>query len=382
MVHAIFILVAALTLWGDYKAWRRWGSGRITAATLLILNVLPLLMMLVMFIAKDNTQPLMSFSSWMLTLYTVATIARLALYFGWLVCRRVWLGVVLCACAIAILSNGIINTRSKLVVKNITVTDNRVPASFDGFRIAFFSDLHIGSLVSPEREISTLVDSINNQHADIVIFGGDLINIRANELTDNILPHLARIRSEHGIFAVLGNHDTGTYVKDSLTTTKESTKRLVCDAFSRIDWKLLRDSTLFVSRGGESIAITGVDFSDELLEYKHSFAAPESFSTLNELAEFPDTLYNIVLSHLPQLWEAISDGNFAELTLSGHTHATQIALDIFGLRLSPAMVMHSHWSGLYDDGKSKLYITDGIGCVGFNMRLGANPELTVLTLKK
>ena len=105
MVHAIFILVAALTLWGDYKAWRRWGSGRITAATLLILNVLPLLMMLVMFIAKDNTQPLMSFSSWMLTLYTVATIARLALYFGWLVCRRVWLGVVLCACAIAIFEN-------------------------------------------------------------------------------------------------------------------------------------------------------------------------------------------------------------------------------------------------------------------------------------
>ena len=382
MVHAIFILVAALTLWGDYKAWRRWGSGRITTATLLILNALPLLMMLVMFIAKDNTQPLMSFSSWMLTLYTVATIARLALYFGWLVCRRVWLGVVLCACAIAILSNGIINTRSKLVVKNITVTDNRVPASFDGFRIAFFSDLHIGSLVSPEREISTLVDSINNQHADIVIFGGDLINIRANELTDNILPHLARIRSEHGIFAVLGNHDTGTYIKDSLTTTTDTTKRLICDTFDRIGWTLLRDSTVFVNRCGESIALTGVDFNDELLEYKHSFAAPESFSTLSELAELPDTLYNIALSHLPQLWGAISAGNFAELTLSGHTHATQIALDIFGIRLSPAMVMHSHWSGLYDDGQSKLYITDGIGCVGFNMRLGANPELTVLELKK
>ena len=382
MVHAIFILVAALTLWGDYKAWRRWGSGRITAATLLILNVLPLLMMLVMFIAKDNTQPLMSFSSWMLTLYTVATIARLALYFGWLVCRRVWLGVVLCACAITILSNGIINTRSKLVVKNITVTDNRVPASFDGFRIAFFSDLHIGSLVSPEREISTLVDSINNQHADIVIFGGDLINIRANELTDNILPHLARIRSEHGIFAVLGNHDTGTYIKDSLTTTTDTTKRLICDTFDRIGWTLLRDSTVFVNRCGESIALTGVDFNDELLEYKHSFAAPESFSTLSELAELPDTLYNIALSHLPQLWEAISAGDFAELTLSGHTHATQIALDIFGIRLSPAMVMHSHWSGLYDDGQNKLYITDGIGCVGFNMRLGANPELTVLELKK
>ena len=174
----------------------------------------------------------------------------------------------------------VVNLKLKLalVIKNITVTDNRLPASFDGFRIAFFSDLHIGSLVSPEREISTLVDSINNQHADIVIFGGDLINIRANELTDNILPHLARIRSEHGIFAVLGNHDTGTYIKDSLTTTTDTTKRLICDTFDRIGWTLLRDSTVFVNRCGESIALTGVDFNDELLEYKHSFAAPESFS--------------------------------------------------------------------------------------------------------
>ena len=382
MVHAIFILVAILTLWGDYTAWNRWGRGRIVASILLMLNALPLLMMLIMFIVKDNTQPLMIFSSWLLTLYTTVTLARLALYFGWLLCRRLWLGISMCLCAIFILSNGIINTRTRLVIKNVDIIDNRIPTSFDGFRIALFSDLHIGSMVHPEREISALVDSINNQHADIVLFCGDIINIRANELTDNILSHLSRIRSSHGTYAVLGNHDTGTYIKDSLTTTKESTKRLVCDAFSRIDWKLLRDSTLFVSRGGESIAITGVDFSDELLEYKHSCAAPESFSTLSELAELPDTLYNIVLSHLPQLWEAISDGNFAELTLSGHTHATQIALDIFGLRLSPAMVMHSHWSGLYDDGKSKLYITDGIGCVGFNMRLGANPELTVLTLKK
>ena len=382
MVHAIFILVAALTLWGDYTAWKRWGRGRITATILLILNVLPLLMMLIMFITKDNTQPLMTFSSWMLTLYTTATLARLALYFGWLVWRRLWLGVILCLCTIVILSNGIINTRTQLVVKNITIRDSRIPASFDGFRIAFFSDLHIGSLISPEREISTLVDNINNQHADIVIFGGDLINIRTNELTDNILSHLARINSEYGTYAVLGNHDTGTYIKDSLTTSTDSTKRAMCDAFDRIGWHLLRDSTVFVSRCGESIALTGVDFSNELLEYKHSFAAPESFSTLSELAMLPDTLYNIALSHLPQLWEAISAGDFAELTLSGHTHATQIALDIFGIRLSPAMVMHSHWSGLYDDGQNKLYITDGIGCVGFNMRLGANPELTVLELKK
>ena len=128
--------------------------------------------------------------------------------------------------------------------------------------------------------------------------------------------------------------------------------------------------------------MTGIDYTDALLEYKHSFNTPNSFSATEIFAQVPDSLFNIAISHLPQLWQPISSSNSAELTLSGHVHATQIAVNIFGKRLSPAMLMYKQWSGAYEDERGNhLYITDGIGSVGFYLRIGANPEITLIELQ-
>ena len=146
---------------------------------------------------------------------------------------------------------------------------------------------------------------------------------------------------------------------------------------------MLRDSTIYVTEGQDSIAITGIDFTDALLEYKHSFVTPDNFSAAEIFEKIPDSLFNIAISHLPQLWQPICEQHCAELTLSGHVHATQIAVDIFGTRLSPAMLLHKQWSGLYKSTEGEyLYITDGIGCVGFNMRIGARPEISLLELSR
>jgi predicted MPP superfamily phosphohydrolase len=145
---------------------------------------------------------------------------------------------------------------------------------------------------------------------------------------------------------------------------------------------MLRDSTIYAVRGCDSIAVTGVDFTDALLEYKHSFSTPDNFSAREIFDGIPKEMFNIAISHLPQLWRSISDGDFAELTLSGHVHATQIAVELFGKRFSPAMMMHREWSGHYTDKDNHLYITDGIGSVGFYLRIGANPELTIIELNR
>ena len=382
MITAIFILVALLALWGDYKAWRRWDSRRSIAIILLILNILPLIVSAITFIITDNTQWVMTLASWVTTLYTVTTLVRLMFYFGWFICRSFWLGVVVVGVVLAILTNGIINTRTDLTIKQVTVQNSKLPTAFDGFRIAYFSDLHIGSLLNPEREISALADTLNSLNADLVLFGGDMVHIRHNELTESVMRHLSRVTAPHGKYAILGNHDTGTYIKDTVSTPKNCTINQIDSKFSQMGWTLLRDSTVFVVEGRDSIAITGIDFGDALLEYKHSFATPDNFEAAALFSSVPDSLYNIALSHLPQLWHPISEGNYAELTLAGHTHATQIALEICGVRLSPAMLMYKEWSGLYSSGENSLYITDGIGCVGFYMRLGAKPEVTVIELTR
>lgn len=93
--------------------------------------------------------------------------------------------------------------------------------------------------------------------------------------------------------------------------------------------------------------------------------------------------FNITLAHVPQLWEQITTAGYGDLTLSGHVHAMQLKIRFSGRGWSPASWLYEHWSGRYDndDGRT-LYINDGTGYVGYPMRLGARPEITLLTLKQ
>ena len=94
-------------------------------------------------------------------------------------------------------------------------------------------------------------------------------------------------------------------------------------------------------------------------------------------------MFNLTVSHLPQLWPNIIALGRGNLTLAGHVHSMQIKGHLFGRAFSPAQLMYDRWSGRYDDAAGNtLYINDGIGYVGFPLRLGADPELTLFTLKK
>ena len=97
----------------------------------------------------------------------------------------------------------------------------------------------------------------------------------------------------------------------------------------------------------------------------------------------PEGMFNLTVSHLPQLWPNITALGRGNLTLAGHVHSMQIKGHLFGRAFSPAQLMYDRWSGRYDDAAGNtLYINDGIGYVGFPMRLGAAPEITLFTLKK
>ena len=144
----------------------------------------------------------------------------------------------------------------------------------------------------------------------------------------------------------------------------------------RAGWSVLRDSTVYICRDNDSIAVTGIDYGEKLLEYKHSMNAVKGVDLGSIYNNIPDNVFNITLSHLPQLWHSLYEGGYSDLTLSGHIHAMQFKIASF----SPARFMYEEWSGLYENDKGKLYINDGIGCVGFFARIGARPEITIIEL--
>lgn len=391
MIGVIFIVIALLTAWADHRTYRKVSASKlwqriIYATTLTLLNILPLILLSITAVAPDNSQTIMSIASWALTIYTIATLVRMSFYLGFLTIKpKKWaliVGGIFATIVFATLCNSLINTRTNLKIKRVAIKHATIPKSFDGFRIALFSDLHIASLISPEREITRLAESINKQDVDMVIFAGDLLHIRHNELTPKIARILSTIKARYGVYTVLGNHDTGVYIKDTLSLTKNENIARLNTKIGQIGWTLLRDSTVYAVRGRDSIAVTGIDFTDALLEYKHSFATPDNYSAESLFSSIPKEMFNIAVSHLPQLWHPISSGNFAELTLSGHIHATQVAVEMFGKRVSPAMLMYKEWSGLYSKDNNHLYITDGIGSVGFYLRIGARPELTIIELNR
>ena len=393
MIQLVMSLVAALTVALDIVAYKRLVRNRTNRTIRIVFALFATIANTLIWIgpalilfptSNEVEQSLMRGVNLALTLYILFTSPRLLLYLFTLTTRNKrirTIGITLATLLLGTLLYGITITRTAYITKEIMLQFDNLPKGFDGYRIAFISDIHIGSMCNANRELGELSQRIEETDADLLIFGGDLVNLSHQELTPTIIKALSRIKGKSGTVAVLGNHDTGTYLVDTVSLPRSVNVERVCEAMQRAGWRVLRDQTEFVHHNGDSIAITGIDFSEELLRYKHSFDTPQDFDPQPIFESFPKELFNITISHLPQLWHPLCDGGYSDLTLAGHVHSTQIKAVFGTTQLSPAMLMHREWSGLYSLPNGKLYITDGIGYVGFYGRFGANPEITVITLK-
>ena len=389
----VVMMIVAAAAAADYGVWRRYVGPHVARrrASLCLLgaawmlDALPLLMKVAGLAARDNTQTLCDAERWLMLVFFLLVVPKTILFVSLLAGRSRTLraaGCVAAAAAVVTVVYGVTYGRTRLVVNRVEVVSQRLPESFDGFRIALFSDLHIGSMTDAVAETARVVDTLNSLRADMVVFGGDLVNIRHTELDPQLMEILSRIRSVHGTYCVTGNHDTGLYVKDTLTLPPAESSRLLLDKERRMGWQPLDGRSIHISRGGDSIAVTGIAFDGALHEIQHSRNIPQLDIAASYEGVDPCT-YNITLAHIPQMWTQVRALGRGDLTLSGHVHATQMKLRIFGLSLSPARIQYRRWSGLYgDDEGGYLYINDGIGTVGIPARIGAWPEITLITLRR
>lgn len=383
----INILCSATMMWLDYRIatlikseGRKRNNFYLAAAW--FFDTIPFWWWAISMLWSDNPTWMTMASMWLSFIYMIEVVARgpfaLAVVFG----KGWWriIGAIVSFTIIAIFFYGMAVTRTDYEVRNIKIESCNLPKSFDGYRVLQFSDLHIGSMVNPEREVAKIVSIANAQKADVIIFSGDLIEIRQSELTPDIMSTLRELKAKDGVYSVIGNHDRGVYVRDSITITPAMTTDQVIASERAMGWRVLDDESAFIYRGGDSIAITGISFSQELQEKRHSSHLPDigitdAYNGLNS------NIFNITISHIPQLWEQIIELGIADITLSGHIHAMQIKLPIGQRGISPSQIKHKWWSGLYEESGRWLYINDGIGCAMWPMRIGARPEITVMELK-
>ncbi len=264
-----------------------------------------------------------------------------------------------------VIAYGSVVDRNRFEIKEIVLEFDDLPESFDGYRIIHISDLHARSYAKRTARLERAAQIINGLDADLIAFTGDLISLVPDEI-DPIAASLSTLKAKDGVVSVLGNHDYGTYADTSGV--------LVGDLIAKereIGWELLLNEHKVLHRGADSIVVIGV----ENTSVSHFFP---SNGDLTKASEGTDGAFRIVLTHDPMHWESEILGQDYALTLSGHTHAMQ--LSIFGW--SPSSLMFKHSDGLYTEDSQHLYINVGLGETLFPARIGAHPEITVITLEK
>lgn len=353
---------------------------RLFIALAAVTDALPFIIALAGALSRDNTTAFMAFAMWAFWLWMVTVLPRIACYFfRWIHLPRV--GIVAGACVALLFIWGATAGRTTIRVNRAEVCSDRLPAGFDGFRIAQIADIHLGTVVRPEAELRRIVDSVNSLHPDLVVFCGDLVNVRSSELDARTMRLLGGLRATCGVVSVTGNHDAGLYIKDTVAHPRGESLAQVVARQKEMGWRVLEDTTVYLHRGGDSISLTGISFDPALRHLRHDPDLPPA-NLDTAYRDVPDSLYNITAVHIPQLWPQVTNAGYGDLTLSGHVHSMQMKVRLFGRAYSPAQLLYKRWSGRYDENGRTLYINDGTGCVAFPMRLGAFPEITLITLKR
>ena len=253
-----------------------------------------------------------------------------------------------------------------------------LPEAFDGYRIAHLSDLHVGTYGKRTAFVEKVVQRVNEERPDLVVYTGDLVNIDPSELPP-FTALLSQFDAPDGVISILGNHDYCLYGDPTRWSHVREGAWNVVGVERDMGWKVLLNEHCLLSRGGDTLAIAGVEnMGKPPFPQIGSLRDAVQGITDYDTVRCDTNLFTILLSHDPSHWRMeVLPSTHIPLTLSGHTHAAQFQL--FGL--SPSRWMYKEWGGLYEADGQKLYVSTGLGGT-LPFRFGAWPQFTILTLHR
>ena len=226
-----------------------------------------------------------------------------------------WIGSFLALGFFAIAVYGCLFGIAQVQVKEVDYTSARLPKGFDGYRIVQISDIHSGSFKQRPDILEKVVRIVNEQQADLIVFTGDLVNQRADEV-DQFTDILRQLQAKDGVYSILGNHDYGLYFRWAKPEDEELNMIHLEQQQVNMGWKFLKDQHDIIHHNGDSIAIIGV-------ENDGNPPFPQ-LSDLPSASKGTEGLFRILLSHDPTHWRReVLPTTDIDLTLSGHTHGAQ-----------------------------------------------------------
>lgn len=252
-----------------------------------------------------------------------------------------------------------------LELNTYKVSSDKLPAAFDGYRIAHVSDLHNAEMgVGNEKLLALLREA----EPDIIAITGDLIDSRNTDI-GVALTFAAEAVQIAPCYYVTGNHEARISEYDELKAGLEA-----CGV------AVLENERGQVEVSGEFITILGVDDPSFSTDYLFGDAASVVSSKLAELTAEEDG-FTVLLSHRPELFDTYVDSNM-NLVLSGHAHGGQFRLPFAGGLVAPNQGLFPKYdAGLYTEGSTNMIVSRGIGNSLLPFRFNNRPEVILIELE-
>lgn len=257
---------------------------------------------------------------------------------------------------------GLLLGRTDFEITHRRIALPALPKAFDGIRVAQLSDFHIGPFMTA-REIRDVVEMAMGEKPDLILLTGDYVTWDART-QGAVVEALSKLHAPLGVFGCLGNHEIYTRTQASIT-------RL----FAARGIRILRQERADVFVNGERINLIGVDFQTRspFRSFSKGFVT-QYLEGVGDLKQ-PDTV-NILLSHNPNTFDRAAELGI-DLSLAGHTHGGQVALEFLSPELSPALLFTPYVAGRFQKPGGQVYVNRGIGTIGVPIRLGVPPEITI-----
>lgn len=264
-----------------------------------------------------------------------------------------------------------------LVRRDLTVRLPYLPQPWQGTRIAFMADLHVGMTLANTATIRQAVRRIIEASPALALIGGDFVHGSAEHIDEAC--ELVRPLGQAGIptYAVLGNHDYAVAGR-----SREPDVGLANELKRRLEAVGVRVLT------NEAVSL---DETRELYLVGLGPHLPHADDPLGALGDVPDTAARLVLMHHPRTFDRLPPGA-APVALAAHTHGGQVrlpsgALGKYLMYVKDVKVLGSGW---IEDGRidgfgqagNKLFITRGIGMSMLPVRFACRPELTMIRLER
>lgn len=227
-----------------------------------------------------------------------------------------------------------------------------LPESLHGATFAHLTDIHagFGKLEPVYEEVLAQLDAAR---PDLILFTGDYIDDHPTADRYPVHEFLSQIQAPLGVYGSFGNHDHRRGVVGTRAALEKGNVHVLNN-----ESLCLRDGLWLV--GIDDVAEGEPDIS-------------------RALAGVPDNVTALILSHNPNLFSQI--GNRDAVIFSGHTHGGQINLPI----LSPKVICWTHLrcrnvAGWYEHGRTRLYVSRGVGVTGKPFRYRCPAELALFRL--